>query len=544
MDSNKKKALRNKLFRHLDGIVIAPTAYALKTHGITDYLIERKRVSLDELIKTFNANGGYLNVALRGLCSQGWLSQIVNNVNNTVHFKVNEQSESAFKQFHLYEDVVRLLKMSEKYHPRKFEIEPFLELEKIYNSFKDIKSNKALNNELDKDINNQIRLHVEGIIVGPTTVYLGIKSMFHKYFMENRFKPEEFHENHEYFERLLNILTDLGWFEVENVGTYKFTEYGLFFAKRATAYGVTISYLPTLRKLEELLFGNALILRNNSKESTELHVDREMNVWGSGGAHSSYFKILDKVIIDVFNKPIDEQPKGILDMGCGNGAFIKHLFTVIQNNTLRGEMLDEYPLQLIGVDYNEAALQVSRRNLIEADIWAKVIWGDIGNPELLASDLKINYDIDLSDLLNVRTFLDHNRVWKEPKNISTKITNSTGAFAYQGERIDNNMVAKSLKEHIENWMPYIGSHGLLLIELHTVKPELVAQHIGSTAATAYDLTHGYSDQYIIEIDEFLNIIEETGLTYDKNVFKKYPDSDLATVSINLLKQCTTKCKMN
>ncbi|MCH2224841.1 MAG: class I SAM-dependent methyltransferase, partial [Crocinitomicaceae bacterium] len=425
MDSNKKKTLRHKLFRHLDGIVIAPTAHALKTQGVTDYLLEHKRVSLDDLIEVFNANGGYLNVALRGLCSQGWLNQVVDNTNNTVHFELNERSESAFKQFYLYEDVVQLLKMSEKYHPRKFEIEPFVELEKIYNSFKNIRNEKVLNSGVDRDIRNQILLHIEGIIVGPTTVYLGIKSMFHKYFMESRFKPEEFHENYEYFERLLNILTDLGWFELENGGTYKFTEYGLFFAKRATAYGVTISYLPTLRKLEELLFGNALIFKSNS-ESAELHVDREMNVWGSGGAHSAYFKILDKVVIDIFNKPIEEQPKGILDMGCGNGAFIKHLFTVIQNNTLRGEMLDEYPLQLIGVDYNEAALRVSRKNLIEADIWAKVIWGDIGNPELLASDLKDNYDIDLSDLLNVRTFLDHNRVWEQPKGISTRTTNSTG----------------------------------------------------------------------------------------------------------------------
>ena len=196
---------------------------------------------------------------------------------------------------------------------------------------------------------------------------------------------------------------------------------------------------------------------------------------------------------------IRDRPKGILDMGCGNGAFLKHLFTVIENNTLRGEMLDEYPLQLIGVDYNDAALLVTRKNLIEADIWAKVIWGDIGKPEQLAQDLKNNYDIELSDLLNVRTFLDHNRVWEEPKNLSPRITNSTGAFAYRGERIDNNRVAQSLKEHFIKWKPFIETHGLLLIELHTVKPELVAQKIGSTAATAYDLTHGYSDQYIIAV---------------------------------------------
>ena len=75
----------------------------------------------------------------------------------------------------------------------------------------------------------------------------------------------------------------------------------------------------------------------------------------------------------------------------------------------------------------------------------------------------------------------------------------------------------------------------MLIELHTVKPELIAKNIGLTAATAYDATHGYSDQYIVEIKEFTTVLEEAGLIADKNSFKKYPNSDLATVSINLFK---------
>ena len=108
-------------------------------------------------------------------------------------------------------------------------------------------------------------------------------------------------------------------------GAYAFTEIGLFFAKRASAYGVTVSYIPTLRKLDHLIFGDPLILKNLATGSEEIHVDREMNIWGSGGAHSAYFKVVDEIIIELFNKPIEEQPKGILDMGCGNGAFLQHL---------------------------------------------------------------------------------------------------------------------------------------------------------------------------------------------------------------------------
>ena len=534
MNSNQKTTLRSKLFRHLDGIVISPTAYTLKKHGITDFLLQKKKVELKELTTKFKANEGYLNVALRGLCSQGWLIQNVDNQNDVISYETNEESGIAFNYFHLFEDVTDLLLLSEDYHPRKFEIEPFLKLESIYKKYKTNYGIKLSNEKIRRNIEEQILTHIEGVIVGPTLVHLGITDMFHKYFMESRFRPEEFHENHQEFDKLLKTLTELGWFDEKN-GTYAFTDIGLFFAKRASAYGVTVSYIPTLRKLDNLIFGDPLILKNSVRGSEEIHVDREMNIWGSGGAHNAYFKVVDEIIIDLFNKPIEEQPKGILDMGCGNGAFLQHLFSVIESQTYRGTILDEYPLTMIGVDYNEAALKVSKANLIQADIWAKIIWGDIGNPALLASDLKENYDIELRELLNVRTFLDHNRIWKEPQTKSSRVSASTGAYAFEGKRINNNLVAQSLSEHIKKWTPYVEKFGLLLIELHTVKPSLAAQNMGKTAATAYDLIHGYSDQYILEVDEFLNVIQEAGLIPDMNKFRKFPNSDFATVSISLLK---------
>jgi SAM-dependent methyltransferase len=316
--------------------------------------------------------------------------------------------------------------------------------------------------------------------------------------------------------------------------TYQFTNKGLFFAKRASAYGVTVSYLPTFIKLDELIFGNPLVLNSVDGEK-EKHVQREMNVWGSGGAHSTYFKVIDKVIIHIFNKPIEEQPKGILDMGCGNGAFIQHIFEVIEHQTLRGKLLDDYPLLLVGADFNQAALKVTRANLIKADIWAKVIWGDIGRPHILANDLKENYNIELRDLLNVRTFLDHNRIWEKPLNTTNRKSLSTGAYTHQGKFIKNSLVEDSLLEHFLKWKPYTEKFGLLVIELHTLAPDLVAENLGKTAATAYDATHGYSDQYILEIEVFKKIAIEAGLYPDSRYTTKFPDNELATVSINLLK---------
>ena len=526
-----KEQLRSTIFRHLDGIATATTSYSLYKKGVLHYILDSKKVTLKNITETFDANEGYLNIGLRVLCAQGWLTQHIDNKNNTVIFETNTQSKAAFKLIPLYKDVVDLLRYSVKFPKERIGSDAFYVLEKIFGKFK---NNFGLLNVDDHSIEYQILKHIEGAIAAPIIVLLGVNGLFHKYFMEASFRAQEYHDNPESFKKILDFLSDLGWF-TKKKDTYRFTDKGLFFAKRASAYGVTVSYLPTFLKLDELIFGNPLILKTESSNDPEKHVNREMNVWGSGGAHSSYFKIIDEIIIKLFNKPINEQPKGILDMGCGNGAFIQHIFDVIEFKTLRGKILDEHPLLLVGADFNQAALKVTRANLIKADIWAKVIWGDIGRPDILAKDLKDDYNIDLKDLLNVRTFLDHNRIWENPNLETNRVSNSLGAYAYQGKRINNNLVEESLFEHLTKWKPYVERFGLLIIELHTIDPKLTASNLGKTAATAYDATHGYSDQYILEVDAFNKIAMEAGLHPDPNYFTTFPNTELATVSINLLK---------
>ncbi len=528
-----KSDLRSTIFRHLDGIVTAPTAFSLHKHGVLAYLIEHKKSNITAISTHFGANEGYLNVALRVLCSQGWLSMEIDG--DRVTYQTNQNSEYAFELVPLYKDVVELIQFSGKFHHRRFDMEPYLAWEKVLAKFRDRFGLRSTTNEAQNLLQEQVLKHMEGVLAGPTIVLMGMGGMFHKYFMETRFSPDEFHENPEQFRIILDFFTDLGWFTKHN-GNYEFTDTGVYFAKRATSYGVTVSYLPTFRAIDELLFGNPLVLNGLNEAGNERHVDREMNVWGSGGAHAGYFSVIDEIIIDLFNRPIQEQPKGILDMGCGNGAFLEHLFDVIYRQTVRGKMLDEYPLFLVGADFNEAALKVTRANLIRADIWAKVIWGDIGRPDLLAGDLENNYSIDLADLLNVRTFLDHNRVWKDPETRTPgRISGSTGAFASKGRRLSNADVEDNLREHLLQWAPYVSRHGLLLIELHTIDPKLTSVNLGKTAATAYDATHGFSDQYILELDVFEKVVAQAGMATDRRVARKFPDSELATVSVHLIK---------
>lgn len=529
LSREQKRNYRSEIFRHLDGIATAPTAFTLYENGVLRLLLEKQRIEVRELAELTKANAGYLNVALRILASQGWLDQHLDD--DEVLYGTNQLSSLAFSMVPAYREAVELLRFSGQFHPRLFELEPFRKLEALFQSFKSNCGLKVEANGKEGEIAAQMLKHIEGTMVGPSVVHLAMGGMFHQYFMGAGFRADEFHKDPESFGSLLDMFVHLDWFS-KKADIYRFTERGLFFARRASAYGVTVSYMPTFRKLDELIFGDAEILWKSEAHGEEAHVDREMNVWGSGGAHSAYFKVVDEVLIDIFDRPIEEQPKGVLDMGCGNGAFIEHIYNVVEQRTLRGKMLEDHPLLLVGADFNEAALRVTRANLSKADIWAKVVQGDISKPDQLSRDLRSDYGIELSELLNVRTFLDHNRPWDPPNELKGP-SRSTGAFAYRGTLLTNTAVEASLKEHFKRWAPFVDRFGLLVIELHALPPALTAANIGSTPATAYEATHGYSDQFIIEADLYRDLVAQAGLVSQERYARKFPNGELATVTIDL-----------
>ena len=102
-----KEQLRSIIFRHLDGIAVGTTAFALYKKGVIKHLQDNNQATLSDLTTTFNANEGYLNVALRILCSQGWLIQHLDNTSDEIFYEINENSETAFKLAYLYEDAIK-----------------------------------------------------------------------------------------------------------------------------------------------------------------------------------------------------------------------------------------------------------------------------------------------------------------------------------------------------------------------------------------------------------------------------------------------------
>ena len=375
-------------------------------------------------------------------------------------------------------------------------------------------------------LEDRVFAHLEGALVAPWMVTLGTA-----FGTAPIASPEDFGQAMS----ALHATKQEAWLDVMEGMGWQGTAAGAFFLKRSSAYGVTTSYTQTFLWAKELLLGDGRWLWRTEPGEPEVHVDRTLNVWGSGGAHAAYFSDLDEVVKNVFNQPLEDQPQGLCDMGCGNGALLLHLKEVVATQTLRGQHLETHPLMLVGADFNQEALVATADHFRQEGVEGHFIWGDIGDPDQLALDLYELHGVRLGDLMSVRSFLDHNRVFNAPSIERPDAPVSTGAFAFRGKRLKLRNVEQSLKEHLMKWSPYVAQHGLLMIELHTIAPEDACMRQGMMPATAYDATHGFSDQYIVEVPVFDAMAAEAGLVMDAQVSRTFPKQLPAPVSLRFFR---------
>jgi SAM-dependent methyltransferase len=523
----KIKALRSRLFTHLEGIPLISAVIALQRRDVLDIFKQQKRVTITDLASRLKANEGYLNVSLRLLASQGWLTLDFDD--NMPAYSLNPKGSAAIKNLHVWNDLGDWIRVAKDFGDIGLEELGGLDSDMMLRIIQSVCDSEA-NLSIDS-VEDQMLAHREGLICSVILVNLGMKGLLEG---NDLVFPKDWGTFG--LDSAVQLMFEhLGWVYPTPSG-YRFTVEGDFFRQRASAYGVTVSYLQTFHWLDELLFGKGDVLWDKPSGAKEIHVDRTMNVWGSGGAHSTYFNKIDEIVIEIFNRPLDEQPRGIADMGCGNGALLAHLYEVVKEHTLRGKHLEDHPILMIGADFNEAALVATAENLHATGMEFHCVYGDIGDPMGLSMTLHQEFDVDLKDMLSVRSFLDHNRVFDPPKgDFSSRERFSTGSFSFRGRRLSCAEVEQNLFEHFQAWRPHVERFGLLVIELHTIPPALACENLGRTTITAYDGTHGFTDQYIVEREVFLQLAEEAGLHPVPQFSTRFPNSDLATVSINLLR---------
>jgi hypothetical protein len=535
ISETERAQVRAAVFNHLAGIVLAPTVKALAERGILDgFRNPDSWLDLDAIQERTNANRGYLRVAMRLLAAAGWLKQRVEDNGRHPLFAATPEGRIAFEIAPpLYAEVVSFI-------PKSFFLEDFLfgesdepilpSLQALSGRMKERWGILPSADTATAHVREMVRGHLDGMVIGPAMVALARAGLLAK--LERLVPADGLPGNRESLACIFECLATQGWL-VREQNRIGLSGCGLYAAQIATSYGVTVSYLPTFEVVSTLLFGDARIPRVD-ESGVELLVNRGMNVWGSGGAHKTYFKKVDEIVIEIFNRPLDRQPHGICDMGCGDGSFLEHLYGVVKNRTARGGVLEQHPLVIVGADFNKVARRVAKQTLRRAGIPTfHVISGDINRPAQLAGDLE-GLGLDIHELLHVRSFLDHNRPYVPLANYATdsRKAKSTGAFAHLGREILPDELEENLVRHLRRWAPYVGRFGLLALELHTLPPELTAANLARTPAVAYDGTHGFSDQYLVELPIFLESAREAGLKADEQFQCMFPPSELATVSIN------------
>ena len=509
------------IFIHLDGIAMAPIYEFLSNNN--NILSKGIRNGVFRLEyrdgKNHNLNRAYCSVLSKILQAQNIIAQpsLIDNYGKyyslTDYGKDifnNNSNYSGFKDYYI--SSISLI-----------EGKATLDSSNFVKNFKT--AYLAYLNSIDKNgIESLISKHLEGSLIGPILIYC-------EYTDSNK--------NNEIY----SLENDLQDFIIKNgmIENGGLTEKGKYLLSKSYAYGVTDSYMKTFIHLETLCTDSQSngISNKIDKNKNEYHVDRSLNVWGSGNSHTTYFKHIDKYVIDIFNKPLEKQPKGIADMGCGDGAFLYHLNELIKSKTLRGKYLDSHPLLLIGADFNQAALDSTQAMFSNNNNKPITVLADISKPDIYAKEIFSNHSLNISDFLNVRSFLDHNRrfdsaVKSSDSNKYAFKNITTNCFSWKGDLIKAQDTQIDLVEHFKKWKKYISKYGLLVLELHSIDIDDIYPSIGKIPMTAYLATHGFSDQFIIEYEVYKECLLLAGLNIDARYEKIFPNQETKMISINLI----------
>ena len=347
-------------------------------------------------------------------------------------------------------------------------------------------------------------------------------------------------------DKLEQCFLNKGWVKRQG-GRSVFTSAGQHLCERIFIAGTVYSYRPMLWGMTELIFGDAGKVFQRDEDGHENHLDRLLNVQASGFQHERYFKDCQSIIVEIFNQlPIENQPDYIADMGCGDGTLLKRVYQLIQTKTKRGEQLDEYPLVLIGADYNQKALLATAATL--AEIPHKTIQADIGNPARFLQDLQAAGIENTDKILHIRSFLDHDRPYIAPKDL-TQLEQGAEGQAHgvyidnTGQSIPAKVVYQSLVEHLTRWSEIIGNSGAMFLEVHSMAPKVIARYLDQCENLHFDAYHAFSGQMLSDADEFLFAAAESGLFPRLDYARHYPQTlPFSRITLNWFEKRTYRLR--
>jgi ribosomal protein S18 acetylase RimI-like enzyme len=293
-------------------------------------------------------------------------------------------------------------------------------------------------------------------------------------------------------------------------------EIGSFLADNVQKAGVALSYHQLLGNIDELLFGDASSVFSGGE--IETHINRALNVKGSGDQHNLFFRDLTEAIKKICSGG-DSTPVKIVDMGCGDGSLLRKTY-----EALRQQEQPPAAVSLIGVDINTEALKVAGKML--HDIPHQLIQGDIARPDVFMKQLDSG-GYKKADMLHIRTFLDHNCPVSAHLNgileANDPENTAMGIFVDDaGDEIPPNRILLNYVQHFKRWHDVVGSKGLITLEVYSLEPFMVHKYLDETENLHFDALHGFSKQYLLSAPDYILTAAEAGLIAQAAGFKKYP----------------------
>lgn len=306
------------------------------------------------------------------------------------------------------------------------------------------------------------------------------------------------------------IFEELGVGAMNPKGMVSLSARGSLALQRCYSYYVPTSYSPLLAEFKNILFedpGWGFEDAAEDGDEAEIHVERTLNVVGSGAQHATLFKDLMRHMDVIFaGEDFASQPKYVVDTGSGDGHLLMHIYEHVKNHTPRGKALEAHPLIMVGVDFNEESRVATAVNLTKSNITHMVLFGDIGKPKNIMASLQ-KKGVDLTKTLHVRSFLDHDRPYI-PATTRLAGDSVVSAFARSsmqdcvhldkaGNRIPPEEVFASLVEHFKRWGDALsGSFGLCMLEVMMLDIPTTQRFINDCVSFHFDIVQGMSRQYM------------------------------------------------
>jgi DNA-binding MarR family transcriptional regulator len=309
---------------------------------------------------------------------------------------------------------------------------------------------------------------------------------------------------------MARILVDLGWASLQDGGV-ELNDAGRLALSFAAQYYYPVSYLPTLAAVPQMLRGMETVIADREKDGREGHVDRELDIAFSGivFARTCRDPLFDLVLPLFDDVAPDGQPRAIADCGGGDGTLLCELYQAIVARTSRGGVLDAHPLTMIGVEYNPVAERTLRARMQAMDVPGLVFAGDVGDPAAIATRLSAE-GFARDDVLHVSKSVFHNRTYAGTPAIRAGA--SLGAFSGpDGGLLTAGEVEADLEVLFGLWRAEMGRHGMVVIEAHIIEAALATERLGRNVMTSLEASHGYSHQYLVEIDVHRAAARRAGL---------------------------------